>query len=81
MRQLRFRSTGSFCDLIILFLIGCFLFQSILGLLLETNIVEQIFPLSIAVLLKGYIWTFLTYGFLHGVASTSVASNILESIL
>ena len=33
--------------------------------MLETNIVEQIFPLSIAVLLKGYIWTFLTYGFLH----------------
>jgi len=65
MRRLQFRPTGSFCDLIILTLIGCFLVQSVLGLLLESAFLEELLQLNIKNILDGYIWTFLTYGFLH----------------
>ena len=65
MRRLHFRSIDSFCDLLILTLIGCFLVQSILALLFESTLIEEILPLSFKFILEGYIWAFLTYGFLH----------------
>lgn len=65
MKRLPFGSTGSFCDLIIFVLIGCFLVQSLVVLVFETTILESIFPLSITTIHKGFFWSFLTYGFLH----------------
>ena len=63
MRRLHFRSIDSFCDLLILTLIGCFLVQSILALLFESTLIEEILPLSFKVILEGYIWTFFNLWF------------------
>ena len=65
MRSPKFQFRGSCCDILILILIGTFLLQSLLSLLFVPSFVDSYFALSSPLLKDGFVWTLLSYGFLH----------------
>ncbi|MEK9772933.1 MAG: rhomboid family intramembrane serine protease [Opitutae bacterium] len=55
----------SLCDLLIIILITSFVFQAILSLLNSPQLINQIFAFGLNNFFNGYLWTPITYGFIH----------------
>lgn len=55
----------SFCDQLIFSLIVCFLLQSLSSLIFSSLHINQYFAFGLKNFRNGYVWTLLSYGFIH----------------
>jgi membrane associated rhomboid family serine protease len=65
MRSKHFMREKSICDILIIILISSFILQTLLDLLFNPFTVSKFFCFGFDNLKKGYLWTILTYGFIH----------------
>jgi membrane associated rhomboid family serine protease len=55
----------SFCDQLIIYLISCFVLQAVLSLFFGAQLINELIGFSYDNLIKGYLWTFITYASAH----------------
>ena len=55
----------SFCDQLIIYLISCFVLQAVLSLFFGAQLINELIGFSYNNLIKGYLWTFITYASAH----------------
>ena len=55
----------SICDSLIIILIVLFIFQSIFDLISDHNFIYQYLSFNSSTIRSGYVWSLITYGFLH----------------